>query len=203
MRPADRLVRMVRRQLQFIRREPMFRHAKETNMGTTSRYVTDLISWNLPRVEALEERLLEELITKTRGKALRPEVLGEELYSAFLDRLREIAGVVVNETIEYWLKGLTDGLDGTFPELCVEFPYLQHKESVDALTMDYCVDNQDGTRTRLNRTNMRTALTRLMERNHEGTSVERRLAKVVGAELRALAQQLEGQPLRSVPTRTR
>jgi hypothetical protein len=125
----------------------MFRYAKETNMDTTPRYVTDLGSWDLLRTEALEGRLLDELITKTRGKVLRPDVLGEELYSVFFDRLREIAGIVVNETIEYWLKGLTDGNDGAYPELCVEFPYLQHNESVDALTMDYCVDNQDGTRT--------------------------------------------------------
>lgn len=99
--------------------------------------------------------------------------------------------MVVNEAIEYWLKGLTDGQDGEYPELCVEFPYLQHNESVDALTMDYCVDNQDGTRTRLHRIDLRTALTGLVERMH-ASGVERTLAKiVVAAELRALAQQLE------------
>ena len=156
-------------------------------MGTTPRYVTDLGSWDLLRTEALEGRLLDELIAKTRGKVLRPDVLGEELYGVFLDRLRQIAGVTVNETIEYWLKGLTDGNDGRYPELCVEFPYLQHNESVDALTMDYCVDNQDGTRTRLHRIDMRTTLTQLMD-----DGVERRQAKVVAAQLRALAQQLEG-----------
>jgi hypothetical protein len=89
-------------------------------------------------------------------------------------------------------EGLTDGNDGAYPELCVEFPYLQHNESVDALTMDYCVDNQDGTRTRLLRTDMRTALTELLERiDDDGTGLECRLAKVMAAELRALAQQVE------------
>jgi hypothetical protein len=171
----------------------MFGYAKEANMGTTARYVTDLRNWDLLRAEGLEHRLLKELITKTRGKALRRDVLGEELYSVFLDRLRDIAAVVVNETIEYWLRGLTDGNDGAYPELCVEFPYLQHNERVDALTMDYCVDNQDGTRTRLLRTDMRTALMGLVERMHdEGTDVEPMLTKVVvAAELRALAEQLE------------
>lgn len=160
-------------------------------MDTTSRYVTDLGSWELPSTDSFEERLLDELISKIRAEVLRPEVLGEELYRIFLDRLREIAGVVVNEAIEYWLKGLTDGQDGEYPELCVEFPYLQHNESVDALTMDYCVDNQDGTRTRLHRIDLRTALTGLVERMH-ASGVERTLAKiVVAAELRALAQQLE------------
>jgi hypothetical protein len=176
----------------------MFRYAKETIMGTTSYYVTDLGSWDLPCTEALEKRLLDELVTKTRGKALRPDVLGEELYGVFLARLRAIAGAVVNETIDYWLKGLADGNDGANPELCVEFPYLQHNESVDALTMDYCVHNQDGTRTRLHRIDMRTALTQLLD-----DGVDRRQAKVVAGELRALARQLEEpQQLTSVPTKT-
>jgi hypothetical protein len=165
---------------------------RRTNMGMTSRYVTELGSWDLLRVEELEGRLLDELITKTRPEVLSPEVLGEELYGVFLARLREIAGVVVNETIEYWLKGLTDGHNGRYPELCLEFPYLQHNERVDALTIDYCVDNQDGTRTRLHRIDLRTALTGIVERIHEDTGVELTLAKVVvAAELRALAQQLE------------
>lgn len=64
-------------------------------MDTTSRYVTDLGSWELPSTDSFEERLLDELISKIRAEVLRPEVLGEELYRIFLDRLREIAGVVV------------------------------------------------------------------------------------------------------------
>jgi len=160
-------------------------------MDTPSRYVTDLRSWELPRAQALEDQLLEELITKTRGKALTPDVLGEELYGTFLDRLRDISSAVVNETIEYWLKGLTDGLNGSRPELCMEFPYLQRAESIDALTIDYCVDNQDGTRTRLHRISMRTALVRNVDRICEHAGVERRLTRVIAAELRALAHELE------------
>jgi len=88
-------------------------------MGTPSRYVTDLRGWELPRADELELQLLDELIKKTRGKALTPGVLGEELYSVFIDRLRVIAGASVNEAIEYWLKGLGNG---SHPELCAEFP---------------------------------------------------------------------------------
>jgi hypothetical protein len=81
-------------------------------MDLSPRYVTDLPSWELPRADEFEVRLLEELIASTRASTLKPETLGEELYAVFLDRLREIAGVVINETIEYWLKGFTNGLNG-------------------------------------------------------------------------------------------
>lgn len=114
--------------------------------------------------------------------------MGEELYSVFIDRLRVIAGASVNEAIDYWLKGLGNG---SHPELCAEFPYLNQDESVDALTVDYCVDNEDGTRTRLNRINLGTALIDRIERTHEYTAVERRLIRTVATELRGLAQQLE------------
>ncbi|WP_129646406.1 hypothetical protein [Peristeroidobacter agariperforans] len=136
---------------------PDAQDGRETEDGP-SRYVTDLSGWELPRTQALEDQLLEELVTKTRGRAPTPEVLREELYGVFLSHLREIAGAAVDETIEYWLKGLAEGFNGTYPELCVEFSYLQHDECVDALTIDYCVDNQDGTRTRLHCTNVRTAM---------------------------------------------
>jgi len=160
-------------------------------MGTPSRYVTDLRGWELPRADELELQLLDELIKKTRGKALTPEVLGEELYGVFIDRLRVIAGAYVNETIEYWLKGLGNAAVASHSELCAEFPYLNQEESVDALTVDYCVDNEDGTRTRLNRINLGTALIDRIERTHEYTAVERRLVRTVVTELRGLAQALE------------
>lgn len=41
-------------------------------MDTTSRYVTDLGSWDLPGTDGFEERLLDELINKTRAEVLRP-----------------------------------------------------------------------------------------------------------------------------------
>lgn len=160
-------------------------------MNTKPRYVTDLRRWDLPRAEELEYRLLEELTPNMRVRLLRPELLGEELYAVFLARLRDIAGVVVNETIEYWLKGLTDGLNGEYPELCVEFPYLQHNDSVAALTIDYCVDNQDGTRTRLHRIELSATLAQLVEKIHERTGVVHKSTRIIAAELRALAEQLE------------
>jgi hypothetical protein len=67
---------------------------------------------------------------------------------------------MVNETIEYWLRGLADGNDGRFPELSVEFPYLERDEEVDALTVAYVIANEDGTRTEL----LRTTLGQVLER---------------------------------------
>lgn len=166
-------------------------------MDLSPRYVTDLPSWELPRADEFEVRLLKELTASTRASALTPEILGEELYAVFLNRLREIAGVVVNETIEYWLRGLTNGLNGKHPELCVEFPYVLHNENVSALTMDYCVDNQDGTRTRLLRTDLPSALTEYLKRIQRGTYVGHTTSTVIAAELRALAQQIDDGTLAS------
>ena len=160
-------------------------------MDTTSRYVTDLGDWDLPRAEELEFQLLQELIAKTQASALTAEILGEELYAVFFDGLRKIAGAVVNETIEYWLKGFTNGGDGKLPELCIEFPYLLHNEDVGALTLDYCVDNQDGTRTRLHRMDLPTALIECLERIEGRAGVTHKAPSVMAAALRSLAQQLE------------
>lgn len=110
-------------------------------------YVTALKEWELPRLNDLEDKLLDDLVAKAPARYLNRERLGEELYGWFLDRLRELVQPAVNETIEYWLKGLADGNDGDSPQLCIEFPFLQRLENVEALTVAYCVDNQDGTRT--------------------------------------------------------
>lgn len=154
------------------------------------KYVGDLKTWELPRLDDLESKMVEELAIEARaiyGDRVR---FGEELYRRLRDRLRELAATAVNEVIEYWLKGLADGNDGQFPELCVEFPYLEREENADALALAYCVDNDDGTRTELNRTTLEAALTRLLENPRAALPVER--TKVVAAELRALAARLEG-----------
>ena len=154
------------------------------------KYVGDLKTWELPRLDDLESKMVEELAIEARaiyGDRVR---FGEELYRGLRDRLRELAATAVNEVIEYWLKGLADGNDGQFPELCVEFPYLEREENADALTLAYCVDNDDGTRTELNRTTLEAALTRLLENPRAALPMER--TKVVAAELRALAARLEG-----------
>lgn len=69
-------------------------------------------------------------------------------------------------------------------------PYLLHNESVDALTMDYCVDNQDGTRTRLHRINLANALLEYLEKAQDRAGAHK-APRVIATELRALAQQLE------------
>ena len=154
------------------------------------KYVEDLRAWELLRLEELEEKLTEELAGKARALYFDRGLFGEELYREFLDRLRALAGAAVNETIEYWLKGLADGNDGQFPELSVEFPYLERNENADALTVAYCVANEDGTRTELIRTTLGNALERVVEDRDRPEDMEKRV-KVVACELRALAARLE------------
>lgn len=153
---------------------------------TRATYVKDLKEWELPRSEDLEDRLVDELIARARIPYFDRERLGDQLHGVLAGDLRELAQSVVNETIEYWLKGLADGNDGRFPEFSVEFPYLEREENVDALTVAYVVANEDGTRTEL----LRTTLTQVFERCFEtqNSSADRRFrARVIAAELRALA----------------
>ncbi len=154
------------------------------------KYVTDLKSWQLPRLEDLEDSLVEQLRAQA-PPGIDREGLGEALYNRFLLRLRELAQTAVNEAIEYWLKGLADGNDGEYPELCVEFPYIERGEEVDALTVAYAVDNEDGTRVELLRTTLTQALVRCLEGEPAPAGLRSR-ARIVAAELRALAQRIEG-----------
>jgi hypothetical protein len=155
------------------------------------KYVRDLKAWELPRLEDLEAKLVDELAVRARDVFGEREGFEAQLYTLFFDRLREMAGAAVNEIIEYWLKGLADGNDGQFPEFCVEFPYLERNENTDSLTLAYCVDNEDGTRTELNRVTLERALMRVVEETDAPAAEVARL-KVVACELRALATRLEG-----------
>jgi hypothetical protein len=150
-----------------------------------AKYVQDLKAWDLPRLEDLEERVEAEFARSAR--AIFRGRAEDELHRLFLDRLREMAGVAANEIIEYWVKGLADGNNGRCPELCVELPYLERGENVDALTLAYRVDNEDGTRTELNRVSLEGVMERLLE-GEVGTSSQWR---VIAAELRALAEKVE------------
>lgn len=94
--------------------------------------VRDLKAWELPRLDDLEGAMVEELAIEARaiyGDRVR---FGDDLYRKLRDRLRELVETAVNEVIEYWLKGLADGNDGRFPELNVEFPYLERDENTNA-----------------------------------------------------------------------
>ena len=155
-----------------------------------TKYVTDLKGWQLPRLEDLED----ELVAKLRAEAPRGldcEGLGAALYDQFLIRLRELVQTAVNETIEYWIKGLVDGNDGAYPELCVEFPYIERAEEVDPLTVAYAVDNEDGSRTELLRTTLTAALLRCLESEPPRKDRGHRTRALI-AELRVLAERVEG-----------
>lgn len=170
--------------------------------GVTHRqYVTALKDWQLPRLDVLEDKLLDDLVAKAPGRYLNRERLGVELYGLFLHQLRELVQPAVNETIEYWLKGLADGNDGDSPQLCIEFPYLQRADNVEALTIAYCVDNQDGTRTEILRLTLQDALDHALDAEDRIASDASRRAqtKVIAAELRALADRIERPDRRPTP----
>ena len=160
---------------------------------THRQYVTALKEWELPRPDELEDKLLDDPVAKAPARYLNRERLGDELYGWFLDRLRELVQPAVSETIEYWLKGLVDGNDGNCPELCIEFPYLKRAENVEALTLAYCIDNQDGTRTEILRVTLQDALEHALDAEDRIASDASRCAKtkVIAAELRALADRIE------------
>ena len=85
-------------------------------------YVQDLKAWDLLRLEEFEIKLVDDLMAATpRVTYFDREHLGEDLHAQFLDRLRDLAGTAVIETIDYWMKGLADGNDGEFPEFCLVF----------------------------------------------------------------------------------
>jgi hypothetical protein len=138
---------------------------------------------------------VDELAAKARTKYFDRGLFAEEFYPAFVDRLREVAGTISNTVIDYWAKGYADGNDGEYPELCVEFPYLQQNEDVDPLTVTYRVDNEDQTRTELSRVTLDTVLMDLFE-NDPPARVKRR-AKATAAKLRKLADKIERVGLRS------
>jgi hypothetical protein len=154
------------------------------------KYVRDLKAWDLPRLEDLEAKLVDELAVRASDLFGDREGFEERLHTLFFDPLREMAGAAVNEIIEYWLKGLADGNDGQFPEFCVEFPYLERNENTDSLTLAYCVDNEDGTRTELNRVTLERVLMRVTE-ERAATATGRSHLKVMACELRALAARLD------------
>jgi hypothetical protein len=152
-------------------------------------YVRDLKTWDLPRLEDLEERLTAEFAGKARLVFLEGERSGGQLHALFLERLRELAGAAVNEILEYWLKGLVDGCDGRFPELCVELPYLERAEGDEPLALAYCVDNEDGSRTELIRITLDRVLERILDESPPAANNVR--LENIARQLRSLAKSLE------------
>lgn len=78
-------------------------------------YVLNLPEWDLPRLEDLEWKLIERLTEAARVRRLRAESLEDVFHDVLHDSLVELVEAAVNETLEYWLKGLGDGNDGPWP----------------------------------------------------------------------------------------
>jgi hypothetical protein len=138
-------------------------------------YVQDLKTWDLPRLEDLEHRLVDEFAAKARLVFLEGERLGGQLHALFLERLREMAGEAVNEILEYWL--------------CIELPYLDRGEGRDPLALAYCVDNEDGSRTELIRVTLDRVFERILDERTSSANTAR--LETVVRQLRSLAKTLE------------
>jgi hypothetical protein len=151
-------------------------------------YVEELQSWDLPRLEDLEREIIHEFSAQARVIFLNAQSGEGQLHALFLRRLRELAGKAVNEILEYWLRGLADGNGGEFPEFRFELPYIDRDEPVDALMLAYSVENEDGTRTELQRVPLERVLERVLD-NVAPPDPER--LQVVAQRLKALAQSLE------------
>lgn len=172
-------------------------HRREGNTHGTGnmskrwrRNLLHLPEWELPRFDDIEYELIEKLAAIARRKGTETESL-ENGFSFFLHgRLRKMVEFAVDETIEYWLKGLGDGNNGDWPELCVELPYLERGEKTEPLTLTYCVQTSRDVRTELNRTTFEDVLSRILECAIPGDRLPSR-ARIVAARLRELAQQLE------------
>lgn len=157
---------------------------------TCRRYVLNLPDWDLPRLDDLEWPLVERLAQTARVRRLGDGSLEDALYDVIHGSLAQLAETTVNETIEYWLKGLGDGNNGRWPELCVELPYLERRETTAPLTLAYRVDNTDGSRTELNWTTLDSVINRLLEDADPPSSLKGR-ARIVAFALRQLADKLE------------
>lgn len=156
------------------------------------RYVLNLPEWDLPRLDVLEWKLVERLAENVRIRRLRAESLEDIFHDILHDSLMELVESAVNETLEYWLKGLGDGSNGRWPELCVELPYLERSEDTEPLTVTYSVDNGNGARTELNRTTLSAVMSRFFDASHATTQLPSR-ARMVAFALRQLAEKLERQ----------
>lgn len=154
------------------------------------RYVLNLLDWELPRLEDLEWPLVERLAEAARVRRLSDGSLEDALYDVVHGFLVQLAETAVNETITYWLQGLGDGNNGRWPELCVELPYLEKRETTEPLTLSYSVDNTDGTRTELNRTTLDAVISRLVQDADPPSSITGRV-RIVAFALRQLADRLE------------
>jgi len=154
------------------------------------KYITRLPEWELPRLEDRAYDLVNEIATNATIRYFGREALGDKFYELFLDRICELAQLGANEAIEYWLKGLADGNNGRFPAMCVELPFLERREPIDPLSIAYCVDNEDGSRTELLRVPLAKVLDRALQENGASADLCLRRRAVV-ASLRKLARTLE------------
>lgn len=168
--------------------------------STQSKYVVDLKEWSLPQSEDVEHDLLDRVISKIcrasmgigefKGGPLSEQLAEreEQLYDLIGGELREMSQEIVNETIDIWLRGLGDGLEGSYPELSVDFPYLRGEADSSPLTLCYMVEGGKAARTELLRADLEKALVEVAEESRRDRQPR---AKAVATALRALADQID------------
>lgn len=79
-----------------------------------TRYVTNLKEWELPRFTDLVEELVERLLRQV-PQGVKRDALADGAYDWLEPPIRQLAQTAANEAIEYWLKGLADGINGRHP----------------------------------------------------------------------------------------
>jgi hypothetical protein len=169
-------------------------------MQKRQRKFVDIKEWELPALADREENLVRELASKRLAVYLDEDTLGRQLHTLIFDRVRKLAQTAVNEAITSWLQGLGNGNNAKFPELCIEFPYWQQtNENIAPLTITYSVDNQDGTRTEINRMSLGSALLQLIENKSNLHAHSARCVSVMATELRDLAARIEAAAKQAPP----
>jgi hypothetical protein len=154
-----------------------------------SKHIHNLFSRELPKADSVQARLATELAPQKLTIYLDEGTLGGQLYRILFKRIREIAHTTVNETIMYWLENAVGGgID--YPELGVEFPYLQGNDTIDPFIVWYFVRSENGTRAEIKRVELREALMLSFGLHRLEAPLPSRV-KSVATQLRVLAESLE------------
>jgi hypothetical protein len=168
-------------------------------MSTRPRTVLGtLADWELPSLEGRMNKLIDHLQQKKLVIALDADSLGEQVYAQLWDHVRELGATAANEAVAGWMQGVADGS----PELCVSFAYLDGDPEVAPLTIVYSVGARDGSRMELRQIDLGESLLEAVQLDNESDAElesRRRRARVVVAQLRALADNLDSELGPSTP----
>lgn len=152
-----------------------------------NRILGNLADWELPSLEGKLSEMIDYLKRQKITIVLNRSVLGEPVWNHFWDLARELGATAANEAIAGWLQGGADGC----PELAVQWAFLEDEKETKPFSISYSVAARDGSLMKLRTDDLREVLMISVERDDEG--IQRRLerTKIVAAELRKLAHEIE------------